>query len=60
MNTLINELRIEMLNTIIISEDLEFPSKLVLNQVFENLEEVKKFRLLFEEVKPTVYGKVIY
>ena len=55
-----NEIILDMLTTIIISEDLEFPSILVLNQGFENLEEVKNFRLVLEEVNPTVSRKVIY
>ena len=42
--TIINEIRLEILTTIIIYEDLEFPPKLVFNQGLENLEVVKKFR----------------
>ena len=43
----------------IISEDLEFPPILVLNQGLENLEVIKNFRLEFKEVNATISGKVI-
>ena len=58
--TMLNELILDIFTTIIRYEDLEFPSRLVLNQGFENLEEVNNFRLVFEEVNPTVSGKFIY
>ena len=58
--TIINELRLDIFITIIGSEDLEFPSKLVLNQGLENLVLEKKSMLEFKEVNPTVPGKSIY
>ena len=58
--TIVNELKLDIRTTIIRSQDLELPPILVLNQVFENLEEVKNSRLEFKEVNPTLSGKVIY
>ena len=43
--TILNELRLEILTTIFISEDLEFPPKLVFNQGSKDFVEVKNFRL---------------
>ena len=39
-----DELRIYILTTIIISEDLDFPPKLVFNQGSKDFEEVKKLQ----------------
>ena len=50
MNTyifaILNELRLEILTTIVRSEDLEFPPRLVFNQGSKDFEEVKNFRLM--------------
>ena len=58
--TIINKLRLDILTTIIRSEDLEFPPRLVFNQILKDFEEAKNFRLMFQEVNPTIPGKVIY
>ena len=60
MFTILNELILDILTTIFISEDIESPPKLVLNQGLKDFEEVKNFRLMLQEVNPTVPGKVIY
>ena len=49
-----------ILTTIFISEDLEFPPRLVFNQSLKDFEEAKNFRLVFQEVNPAIPGKVIY
>ena len=58
--TILNKIRIDTLTTIIRLEYLDISSRLVLNQGFKNLEEVKKFILVLEEVNPIVSGKFIY
>ena len=58
--TIMYELILEIISTIIISEDLEFPPILVLNQGSKDLEEVKNFRLMLKEVDPTIPRKFIY
>ena len=58
--TILNELRLDILTTIFISEDLEFPPRLVFNQGFTNFEEVKNYRLMLYKVNPIIPGKVIY
>ena len=55
--TIINKLRLDILTTIVRSEDLEFPSTLVFNQSLKGFEEAKNFILVFQEVKPTVPRK---
>ena len=57
---ILNELRLDILTTIFISEDLEFPPRLVFNQGSKDFEEVKDFRLMLEEINPILYEKVIY
>ena len=57
---ILDELRIYILTTIVISEDLEFPPRLVFNQGSKDFEEVKNFRLMLQEVNPTIPGKFIY
>ena len=57
---IMDEMSLDILTTNIYSEDLEFPPRLVLNQGFKILEEVKNFRLDFKEVNPIVSGKFIY
>ena len=44
--TILNELRLDILTTIVRSEDLEFPPRLVFNQGPKDVEEVKKIRLM--------------
>ena len=44
--TIIDELRLEIITTLIISKDLESPPILVLNEGSKDLEEVKNFRLV--------------
>ena len=44
--TITDELRFDILSTIIIYEDLEFLLRLVLNQGLKDLEEVKNFKLM--------------
>ena len=56
--TILNELILDILTTIFISEDLEFPPRLVFNQSLKDFEEAK--RLVFQEVNPAIPGKVIY
>ena len=58
--TILNEIRLEILTTIVKFEDLEFPPKLVFDQSIKDFEEAKNFRLLFQEVNPAKPGKVIY
>ena len=41
--TILNELKLEILTTIVRSEDLEFPPILVFNQGLKDSEEAKKF-----------------
>ena len=55
---IMDEIKLDILSIIIIYEYLEFPPKLVLNQGFKNLEEVKNFILEFKEVNSTVPIKV--
>ena len=43
---ILNELRLGILTTIVRSEDLEFPPRLVFNQGSKDFEEVKNFRLM--------------
>ena len=43
---MVNELRLDILSTIFISKDLEFPPILVFNQGSKYFEEVNKFRLI--------------
>src|SRR5713226_2948524 len=57
--TILNELRLDILTTIFRSEDLEFPPILVFNQSLKDFEEAKNFRLVFQEVNPTIPRKVI-
>ena len=45
--TIIDEIILDILTTIIISKDPDFPPRLVLNQGSKDLEEVKNFRLVF-------------
>ena len=42
----IDEIRLDILSNIVISEDLEFPPILVFNQGYKDFEEVKNFRLM--------------
>ena len=58
--TILNELILDIFTTIIRFWELDFPPILVLNQCFKNLEEVKKFRVEFKELNPTIPGKFIY
>ena len=51
---ILNEIRLDILTTIVIFEDLEFPPRLVFNQGLKDFEEAKNFRLMLQEVKPTV------
>ena len=44
--TILNENIIEILTTIVIYEDLEFPPRLVFNQGSKDFEQVKNFRLM--------------
>ena len=55
-----DELRIDMLTTIIGCYYIDFPPKLVLNQGSKDPEEVKNCRLMFWEVNLAVPRKVIY
>ena len=43
---IMDEIRLEIINTILKYEDLDFPPILVLNQGSKDLEEVKIFRLV--------------
>ena len=54
--TILNELKLDMLTTIVRSEDLEFPPKLVFNQILKDFEEAINFRLVFQEVNPAIPG----
>ena len=47
---ILNELIIDILTTIVISKDLEFPPIFVFNQGSKDFEEVKNFRLMLWEV----------
>ena len=58
--TILNELRLDILTTIVRSEDLEFPPRLVFNQSFKDFEEAKNSRLVYQEVNSAVPGKFIY
>ena len=58
--TILNELILDILTTIVIFEDLEFPPRLVFNQILKHFEEAKNFILMLQEVNPTVHGKFIY
>ena len=42
-----DEIKLGILTTIVIFEDIEFPPRMVLNQVSKDLEEVKNFILVF-------------
>ena len=44
--TILNELRLDILTTIVKYEDLEFPSRLVFNQGSRDFEKVKNFGLM--------------
>ena len=55
--TILNELRLEILTTIVISKDLEYPPRLVFNQTLKDFEEAKNFKLVFQEVNPAIPGK---
>ena len=44
--TIMDEIKLGILTTIVISEDIEFPPRLVLNQVSKDFEKVKNFRLM--------------
>ena len=44
--TILNELKLDILTTIVISEDLEFPPRVVLNQCSIDFEKVKNFILM--------------
>ena len=57
---ILDELRIDILTTILISKDLESPPKLVFNQTLKDFEEAKNFRLMLQEVNPTIPRKLIY
>ena len=50
--TILNELILDILTTIFISKDLEFPPRLVFNQILKDFEEAKNSRLVFQEVNP--------
>ena len=58
--TILNELRLNILTTIVRSKDLESPPRLVFNQGLKDFEEVKKFRLMLQEVNLAIPGKFIY
>ena len=45
--TILNELRLDILTNIFISEDLEFPPILVFNQSLKDFEEASNFKLVF-------------
>ena len=47
---ILDEIKLEILTTILISKDLEFPPRLVFNQGSKDFEEVKNFRLMLWEV----------
>ena len=57
---ILNELIFDILTTIFISEDLEFPPRLVFNQSLKDFEEAKNFKLMLQELNPTVPRKFIY
>ena len=58
--TILNELKLEILTTIVRSQDLELPPRLVFNQSLKDFEEAKNFRLMIQEVNPTIPRKFIY
>ena len=58
--TILNEIRLDILTTLVRSEDLDFPPRLVFNQGLKDFEEAKNFRLMVQEVNPTIPRKVIY
>ena len=58
--TILNELRLDIITTIVRSKDLEFPPILVFNQGSKDFEEFEKFRLMLYEVNPTLPRKLIY
>ena len=60
--TILNELKLDILTTIVISEDLEFPPRLVFNQILKDFEEAKKFRLMLVSwnISPPVDSKVFH
>ena len=53
-----NEIRIDILTTIVRSKDLEFSPRLVFNQILKDFEEAKNFRLMLQEVNPTILRKL--
>ena len=57
---ILDEIKLDILTTIVRSEDLEFCPLLVFNQSLKDFKEAKNFRLVFQEVNPTVPGKFIY
>ena len=57
---MLDELKLDILTTIVRSEDLESPPRLIFNQGLKDFEEAKNFRLMFQEVNPTIPGKFIY
>ena len=58
--TIFNEIKLYIFTTIIISKDIDFPPRLVLNQGLENLQVLRNFRLEFKEVNPIEPIKFIY
>ena len=50
--TILNELRIDILTTIVRYEDLEFPPTLVFNQILKDFEEAKKLQTYASGSKP--------
>ena len=56
---ILNELILDILTTIVGSEDFEFPPRLVFNQSLKYFEEAKNFRLVFQEINPAIPRKVI-
>ena len=57
--TILTKLRLDILTTIFISEDLDFSPRLAFNQSLKDFEEAKNFRLVFQEVNLAIPGKVI-
>ena len=58
--TILNELKVDIITTIVRYEDLESPPRLVFNQSLKDFEEAKNFILMLQEVNPTIPGKLIY
>ena len=44
--TILNEIKLDIVTTIVIFEDLEFPPRLVFNQGSKDFEEVKNLKLM--------------